>query len=634
MTVAPCFRFPSLIFASLAVAASCLATTEYWVAPGGNDSAPGTREQPLASPALALRRARELRRAFPERAKGGISVFFAAGNYELSEPLLLRHEDSGSPEAPLLLSAAPGAEVVLSGGRVIKKWIRPALPSARLPAAAADKVFVAECQSPGGEPLPVRQLWVAGQKAQRARFPNAPHMCQVRSWDTARREAGMQAEGLPLLADVRGVEMFVMQQWEIANLRLRSLTREGPLAFLRFQDPEARIEFEHPWPQPIMPPQGAGAFMLMGALEFLDSPGEWAQEPSTGRLFYWPRESEELVRDGALVPVLENILVVSGSVSAPVTDVHIRGLTFSHSAWRRPSEQGHVPLQAGMYLIDGYKIDPKGTKDSPRLDNQAWIGRPGAAVQVRGVERLRLESCRFSHTAMSGLDIAQAARFVSVVGCSFLDIGGNGLQAGSFQDGPVETHVPYDPTDERELCRDLLFSNNVIRDAANEDWGCVGLIAGYVRDTRIVHNEISQVSYTAISLGWGWTSAVNCMRNNLVHGNLLHHLATRLCDTAGVYTLSAQPGTVVSENVVRDIHIGPFVDRPDHWFYLYTDEGSAYITVRDNWTESDKYLQNATGPNNRWENNGPAVAKTIQDAAGLEPAGILESRKDPQEIGK
>jgi hypothetical protein len=66
--------------------------------------------------------------------------------------------------------------------------------------------------------------------------------------------------------------------------------------------------------------------------------------------------------------------------------------------------------------------------------------------------------------------------------------------------------------------------------------------------------------------------------------------------------------------------MSPYVDRPDHWFYLYTDEGSSFITVRDNWCAEAKFLQNANGPGNTWENNGPQVSLEIKERAGLQPA--------------
>src|SRR5690606_19180137 len=91
-------------------------------------------------------------------------------------------------------------------------------------------------------------------------------------------------------------------------------------------------------------------------------------------------------------------------------------------------------------------------------------------------------------------------------------------------------------------------------------------------------------------------------------------------DVAAVYTLSAQPGSSITQNYVDSIYKAPYAHLPEHWFYLYTDEGTAYYTVKDNWVPEEKFLQNANGPNNIWENNGPMVADSIKNAAGLEKA--------------
>ena len=110
------------------------------------------------------------------------------------------------------------------------------------------------------------------------------------------------------------------------------------------------------------------------------------------------------------------------------------------------------------------------------------------------------------------------------------------------------------------------------------------------------------------------------MRDNRVFANYVHHYAKHLYDVGGIYTLSVQPGTVLSENVIDSIYKPAYVHDPNHWFYLYTDEGSSYITVRDNWCPAAKFLANANGPGNNWENNGPMVADSIRLKAGLEPA--------------
>ena len=139
-----------------------------------------------------------------------------------------------------------------------------------------------------------------------------------------------------------------------------------------------------------------------------------------------------------------------------------------------------------------------------------------------------------------------------------------------------------------------------------------------MKDINISHNEISEIAYSGISVGWGWTKTVNCMRNNIIHANYIHHYAKHMYDVAGIYTLSVQSKSAITENVVEEIYSPSYVHDPEHWFYLYTDEGSSFIEVKNNWTPAEKFLKNANGPGNTWENNGPMVADSIKHKAGLE----------------
>jgi L-rhamnose mutarotase len=228
------------------------------------------------------------------------------------------------------------------------------------------------------------------------------------------------------------------------------------------------------------------------------------------------------------------------------------------------------------------------------------------------------ESCRFEHLASTGLDYKKGTAYNAINGNLFKDIGGSAILIGTFSDEATEVHLPYNPTDEREISTNNKIRNNLITDVTNEDWGAVGIGAGYVKGIKILHNEISDVSYSGISVGWGWTKTRNAMENNTISGNKIHHYGKHMYDVAGIYTLSAQPGSFITENVVDSIYKAPYSHLPDHWFYLYTDEGSSYLTIKNNWTPTEKYLQNANGPNNLWESNGPQVADHIKRSAGLE----------------
>jgi len=601
---------------------------EVWVSPNGNDANAGSKEAPLASVAAAQRMARNLRRVDAELDPPGVHIILSGGIYSLTEPLRFLPEDSGTSYGPTTIEAAPGEHPILSGGVAVTGWQKASGKIAGLPDAAQGNVWVANVPTLNGKMVIFRQLYVNGSKAVRARTPNGGTMEHLMAWDTSKQEATIPSASISAIKNPAGVEMLLEQQWEIAVLRLKTVRVEGDQAIVTFQQPESRIEFAHPWPQPVLPPKGSAAFFLANAMEFLDEPGEWFQEMPSGRIYYWPRPGEDLTRDAVVAPALESLVEVSGTVDRPVSYLSFKGISFEHATWMQPSEKGHVPLQAGMNMVESYKIKPKGTAYAPGLDNLDWVERLPAAVSVRGADHVTFERCDFEHTSASGLDFVTGTHDDVVEGCVFRDIGGSGIQLGSYQESPVETHVPYNPADPREICTHERIANNVVTDCANEDWGCVGIGVGYARAVTIEHNDVSNVSYTGISVGWGWTKNPNALRDNMVHANLLSHVATRLCDTAAIYTLSAQPGTVISENYVQLITMSPYVDLPEHWFYLYTDEGTSFITVRDNWCSEEKFLKNANGPGNTWTNNGPMVSEQIKNAAGLEPAfkDLLEKK--------
>uniref|UniRef100_UPI00266BEACD right-handed parallel beta-helix repeat-containing protein n=1 Tax=uncultured Duncaniella sp. TaxID=2768039 RepID=UPI00266BEACD len=472
--------------------------------------------------------------------------------------------------------------------------------------------------------LDFRQLWVNGKKAVRARdvedFEKMNRICSV---DEKNEILYVPAVAIRRLVDGKGAlkakyaEMVLHQMWCVANLRIRSVELAGDSAAIRFHQPESRIQFEHPWPRPMVTTDGHNsAFYLTNARELLDVAGEWYHDISTRKLYYYPYPGETVT--DAVVPAVETLLNVEGTLDRPVENVRFENIGFEYTTWMRPSLMGHVPLQAGMYMTDGYRISPKMERyQNHKLDNQGWLGRPESAVTVSGARDVYFIGCRFEHLGSSGLDYKWGTQGGLVKGCLFRDIAGNGIVAGSFSPGSHETHLPYDPADGRELCSGLIISNNLITDVSNEDWGTLGIAAGYVKGINIEHNEISDVSYSGISLGWGWTRTVNCMRDNRVHANLIHHYARHMYDVAGVYTLGSQPHSWVTENCVRDIYVPGYAHDPKHWFYLYTDEGSSFITVKDNWTESEKFLRNANGPGNVWENNGPNVDSKIKENAGL-----------------
>lgn len=584
---------------------------DIYVSPAGNDAANGTVSAPKSSLCAALRQARELRRLNDESIKGGITIHLQAGSYNLYEPVFIRPEDSGTKDSPTRIVGDNGGKAVLNSAVKISGWKKE-----------KGNLWTANVPEFNGNILNFRQFWVNGQKAIRARdVDDFEKMFRIINNDPAKEILWVPTKAVQKILKAPRAEMVLHEMWCIANLRIKSIEVHGDSAAVRFYNPESRIQFEHPWPRPMVTKDGHNsAFYLTNAIELLDQPGEWFYDIYTRKIYYYPRQGENMKTAKAVVPTLETLVRVEGTLDNPVHDISFENIAFEYSTWLRPSEKGHVPLQGGMYMTDGYRIDPQMIRNygNHKLDNQGWLGRPSGAVEISGGNDIDFVNCDFQHLASSGLDYIYGDKGGKVEGCLFEDIAGNGLVVGSFSPASHETHKPYDPADVREVCSFQHFSNNLITNVGNEDWGCLGILAGYVRDINIEHNQICEVPYSGISLGWGWTQTVNCMRNNVVRDNLIFHYAKNMYDVAGIYTLGSQPKSYVIGNVVHSIYKPGYAHDPEHWFYLYTDEGSSFITLKDNWTESEKFLKNANGPGNVWENNGPNVSDSIKTNAGLQ----------------
>ena len=594
---------------------------DIYVSPQGNDTHAGTLAQPLQTLAAAIRKAREIRRLQEPGWNNGIHIIMREGVYRMTEPAVLLPEDAGYANSPTIIEAALGEQPILSGGISINSWKKSSLFPAGLPIAAKEKIWEANMPEDAPPYFLFRQLWVNGQKAQRAQDAPAGSMQRILQWNKQTQSCKILLPKAQQLEVKPGLEMLLHQWWAIANLRIKKIARQADTATLYFHSPESKVQSEHPWPAPwISQETGNSAYLLLNAIEFLNEPGEWFYDAATRKLYYWPRAGEDLKTAEVIAPSQETLLQFKGNADHPITHIQVKGLHFQYTGWIRPSLFGHVPHQAGLYMLEAYRLKIPGTPDKASLENQAWVGRPAAAMQIEHARNIAIEDCSFEHLASTGIDVGAGVKTAWIRGNLLRDIGGNGLLLGTYSSESSEIHLPYQPKEERDITENLYVENNLIQNATQEDWGTIGIGIGYTRNTHVTHNEIAGVSYTGISMGWGWSPTANVMSNNSIERNYIHHYGRHMYDCSGIYTLSAQPASFIQGNRIDSIYKAPYAHLPQHWFYLYCDEGSSGFTVKDNWTPAPRFLQNANGLNNVWTNNGPQVATTILNRAGIEPS--------------
>lgn len=567
-------------------------------ATNGNDKASGSKEAPLKTLGQALRQAREWRRLGSSNAEGGINIIMSGGVYRLYKPLFIRPEDSGTANSPTIIRSADGERAVISGGIEVKGW-RKGCDDPRLPAEVRSKVWVADAPMDGNRIVETRQLWADGHKAMRASQFAYGVMERMKAFNTDDESITIPTPKTDL-SRARQLEMTVHQRWAIAILRVKEMKNLGNgLTKVWFHQPESQIEFAHPWPQPVIDgDRGSSSFCLTNAAELIDEPGEWFQDYPSGRIYYYPEDGKDPNRMDITVPLLETLMNIGGTRERHVSNIRFENIAFEHSAWRRPLHEGHVTLQGGFRFIDGYKLAEPGLPHKAELENQAWIARPEAAVTAQFADSIGFSSCTFSHIGATAVDLAYAVSSSDISSCVFTDIGGTAIMAGWFGEQGFETHIPYKPAIDSDMCNRLTIERNTITDAANEDWGCGAVSAGYVRDTDISGNTISHVNYSGICVGWGWTAHESGMRNNRITDNSISDYARQLYDVGGIYVMSNQPGSVISGNTISMPYPAPYATN-DRAFCIYFDEATDGYTVSNNKMPEESYGYNKPGKNLR-----------------------------------
>ncbi|GGR95197.1 hypothetical protein GCM10010269_37710 [Streptomyces humidus] len=588
-----------------------------YVAPGAAPGGNGSAEQPFATIDQARQPAHRL------SSDADVVVHLAGGTYRLSEPLVFGSGDGGQNGHTITYQAVSGQQPVVSGAQQLSGW------QVHDQNSNIWSVHV-------GSGVNTRQLYVNGKGAPRAAI-------QVPRSGFTFTQTGLTVKdsSLDYLAglsdqshmEVESLNSFTDRYAPVQSISGRTITMRQP------------AWNNNSWGyDTVNAPFAGGTMYLENNYAFLKQAGQWYLDSPAGELYYRAQPGQNPNGLDIQLPRLQSLLGISGSYGSPATGLAFTGIRFTGTSWLGPSgPDGYADQQSGAHLTGAYAMPANwlSTCKSGCAQFEAtrnhWAQMP-AAVQVSAATGITFSGDTFSGLGQAGLGVGNdgvatasgtglGARDITVTGNTFTDIAGSGIQIGGIQ---PDAHHPGNP---QMTDQNIVVSDNRVSGVGTDYKETAGILSTYVTGATITHNQCDHLPYDGIDIGWGWGvndpggsqdyvkrgtyayqpvySTPTTLKNNTVSHNLVFDTKKAMFDGGSIYSLSASPGSVISDN---------YMYGNNHTTALYLDEGSRYLTVARNVVQDagNWALTNANGDNHtddstfsgNWYNGGNTYVAT------------------------
>ena len=513
----------------------------FYVSPGGSDLSDGTREKPF----LTIDRAKEAVRQISGDMDGDIVVILMSGTYKIDKKLEFGAEDGGKNGYNVIYRGENVLDMpVINGGEQISGWER-----------VDDYIWKASA------PLDdMRTLYINGYPAQRARSRYIYYGIDYCYKEGSSYEDGVKVsiKNFPRgLTNTEDMELVWDLNWTC---------QRTPVEKIEYFDTYVDIYLDQPWFRYARTkgwdgtnPAVEKSFYLENARELLNEPGEFYFDKKEKTVYYYPYKEEDLTSAEVFAGKSEMMVSVSGSsVDEKVQNLVFDNIDFRYGTWNGINTSGIISVQADKMQ--------KGENDPVQYGGTMVP----AQFKIEYADNITVQNCSFKDLGSAAVSMPNAVTNSKVIGNKFCDIGGTAVIIGHWD------HLNTMP-EGMERCVNIEAANNVIRRAAWELRGSCGISAYYVNSVNIHNNDIKDMPYTGITLGWGWGEDVVDAANNTIEANRIENVTDPTEDGAHIYTLGPLRNTVIKRNYC--------IKSGDYRGGIYLDEATSYVQVLENVVE-------------------------------------------------